>query len=218
MIPVHPEFPPREPSPPPRVPRRPSSRREACPEAHRPELVPRLTTRTSPPFRHATRDSAQPLHPASAQSHPRPSPAPRPHPPPDPGPRPPPVPGPRPPPVPGPRPPAPLRPSYARRLSRVVDYAWCHARHHAYLSPLTPQLDGYLSLEQFNECGALPYRFSRAPRSWKVSSQGGVAAEVSGGREDDATDGTGQGGGLCSGAPVARHRVEHAAEWVGRRL
>ena len=37
---------------------RPSPRREA----HRPQLAPRLTTQTSPPFRHATRDSAQQLH------------------------------------------------------------------------------------------------------------------------------------------------------------
>ena len=93
-----------------------------------------------------------------------------------------------------------------------------HARHHAYLSPLTPQPDGYLSLEQFNECGALPDRFGRAPHSLKVSSRDGVAAEVSGGREDDAAGGTGQGSGIIPGAPVARHRVEHAAERVGRRL
>jgi hypothetical protein len=53
---------------------------------------------------------------------------------------------------------------------------------------------GYLSLEQFHECGALPNRFSRAPHSWKVSSRGGVAAGVSGGREDGAAGGTGQGG------------------------
>jgi len=69
-----------------------------------------------------------------------------------------------------------------------------HARHHAYLGPLTPQPDGYLSLEQFHECGALPNRFSRAPHSLKVSSRGGVAAGVSGGREDGAAGGTGQGG------------------------
>jgi len=70
-----------------------------------------------------------------------------------------------------------------------------HAWHHAYLGPLTPQPDGYLPLEQFNECGALPNRFSRAPHSWKVSSRGGVAAEVSGGREDGAAGGTGGGAG-----------------------
>jgi hypothetical protein len=74
-----------------------------------------------------------------------------------------------------------------------------HARHHAYLSPLTPQPDGYLSPEQFNGCGALPNRFGRAPHPLKVSSRGGVAAEVSGGREDDAAGGTGQGSGIIPG-------------------
>jgi hypothetical protein len=89
-----------------------------------------------------------------------------------------------------------------------------HARHHAYLSPLTPQPDGCLSFEQFNECGVLPNRFGRTPLLLKVSSWGGVAAGVSGGREDDAADGTGQGSGPVLGAPpVAQHRVEHAAGW-----
>ena len=74
-----------------------------------------------------------------------------------------------------------------------------HAWHHAYLGPLTPQTRWYLSLEQFHECGALPNRFSRAPHSWKVSSRGGVAAEVSGEREEDAAGGTGQGSGLILG-------------------
>src|SRR6185437_15350469 len=69
MIPAPPppEFPPRP--APPRVPGRPLPRRETCParpsprrEAHRPQLAPRLTTQTSPPFRHATRDSAQQRH------------------------------------------------------------------------------------------------------------------------------------------------------------
>jgi hypothetical protein len=46
MIPAPPGFP-RGPPPAPH------------PEAPRPQLAPRLTTQTSPPFRHATRDSAQ---------------------------------------------------------------------------------------------------------------------------------------------------------------
>ena len=73
------------------------------------------------------------------------------------------------------------------------------ARHHAYLSTLTPQPDGYLCLEQSNECGSLPHRFGRAPHSLKVSSRGGVAAGVSGGREDDAAGDTAQGSGLVLG-------------------
>ena len=119
------------------------------PEAHRPQLAPRLTTQTSPPFRHATRDSAQQTPLSARAMH------------------------------------------VGCRVSSTTPVR--HAWHHAYLGPLTPQPDGYLPLEQFNECGALPNRFSRAPHSWKVSSRGGVAAEVSGGREDGAAGGTGQG-------------------------
>jgi len=138
-------------------------RRETCPapaltpprgpppEAHRPQLAPRLTTQTSPPFRHATRDSAQQTPLSARAMH------------------------------------------VGCRVSSTTPVR--HAWHHAYLGPLTPQPDGYLPLEQFNECGALPNRFSRAPHSWKVSSRGGVAAEVSGGREDGAAGGTGGGAG-----------------------
>jgi hypothetical protein len=89
------------------------------------------------------------------------------------------------------------------------------ARHHAYLSPLTPQPDGYLSPEQFNECGALPDRFSRAPHSLKASSRGGVAAEVSGGREDDAAGGTGQGSGIIPGG-TRRSASCRARRRIGR--
>jgi len=166
MIPAPPRISPREPSPArresrppaPRAPApaslarragppRPSPRRAACPEAHRPQLAPRLTTQASPPFRHATRDSAQPPHPRSRPTSPRP------------------------PPVPRPAPACASSPSYPRLLSCTVDYTCVLGSHHAYLSPLTPQPDGYLSLEQFNERGVLPHRFGRAPRSLKVSSR-----------------------------------------------
>jgi hypothetical protein len=202
MIPA----PPRSSAPPPASPGprpRPFPRREASPEAYRPQLAPRLTTQTSPTLPYATRDSPQRPHPRSRPA----SPTRRRVPPPAP--------------ATGSRP-APACASSPRAMS--VDcrapstMPASHPPHYAHLSPLTPQPDGYLSLEQFNECGVLPHRLGRAPHSLKVSSRGGVAPEVSGGREDDATGGTGQGAGLSSGAPVARHRVEHAAEWVGRRL
>jgi hypothetical protein len=97
-------------------------------------------------------------------------------------------------------PPAPLRSELCPGFCRVSSTMLVHrARHHAYLSTLTPQPDGYLCLEQSNECGSLPHRFGRAPHSLKVSSRGGVAAGVSGGREDDAAGETAQGSGLVLG-------------------
>ena len=133
------------------------------PEAHRPQLAPRLTTQTSP--------TLPPRHKRFRPTTPPPF-------------------------LPGLTPPARAMPVGCRVPSTMPVR---HARHHAYLSPLTPQPDGYLSLEQFNECGALPNRFGRAPHPLKVSSRGGVAAEVSGGREDDAAGGTGQGSGIVPG-------------------
>jgi len=135
-------------------------------------------------------------------------------------PRPPPVPRPRPPrsaarlpapafppaPVsgPGPRPPArrrafrprplpPLPLSYARRLSHAIDCTCAPRRTILTSAPSHHTSTGYLPFEQFNECGVLPDRSGRVPHSLKVSSRGGVAAEVGGGREDGAAGGTGQG-------------------------
>ena len=52
----------------------------------------------------------------------------------------------------------------------------------------------------------------------KVSSRGGVVAGVSGGgREDDAADGTSQGRGWSSGAPVARRPSSAPPDGIGRR-
>ena len=88
-------------------------------------------------------------------------------------------------PCPPPRPPMPFRlarpcpsASPAPQLSAGVIAVGCrvpsttrvsHRPHHAFLSPLAPQPDGHLSLEHFSE-------------------RGGVAAGVSGGREDDAAE------------------------------
>src|SRR5690242_11479305 len=98
MIPAPPRI-----SAPPRVPPHESPpRRESCPRprpspprvllptalapprglprAHRPQLPPRLTTQTSPPFRHATRDSQRPTlvparpHPTRRRFPPAPAP------------------------------------------------------------------------------------------------------------------------------------------------
>jgi hypothetical protein len=225
MIPARPEFPPRprpheSPSPPP-----PATRPKAN-DADTPTLPPRHATPQEIPPNGSTPFSPG-LTPPAASSPPAVSP----------------VPGPLPAPLGGapsarafrPRlsarafPLAPFHPRLSTRASSPRTMLDCcrvsstilvrRARHHAYLSPLTPQPDGYLSLEQFNECGVLPDRFGRVPHSLKVNLRGGVAAGVSGGREDDAAGDTGQGERTCPrGRPVARHRVEHAAEWVGRRL
>jgi hypothetical protein len=138
---------------------------------------------------------------------------------------------------PGPRPPArrrafrprplpPLPLSYARRLSHAIDCTCAPRRTILTSAPSHHTSTGYLPFEQFNECGVLPDRSDRVPHSLKVSSRGGVAAEVGGGREDGAAGGTGQGEqtGTGSGSRlvlaggVARHRVKDAAGWVGRRL
>ena len=115
-------------------------------------------------------------------------------------------------------PPVPARPHPTRRQFPARGASGSRplarpARHHAYLSTLTPQPDGYLCLEQSNECGSLPHRFGRAPHSLKVSSRGGVAAGVSGGREDDAAGDTAQRSGLVlGGAPRS------ASCWARRRM
>jgi hypothetical protein len=214
---------------PPRISAPPRPAPSPASEVHRPQLAPRLTTQTLPPFRHATRDSPNGSTPRSRPASPHPPPVPRPR-------------CLRFPALCPPRsaarlPPAPFHPrlfarSYARLLSCVVDYA-CASRSAPCLpQPLTPQPDGYLSLEQFNECGSLPHRFGRAPHSLKVSSRGGVAAGVSGGREDDAAGDTGQGSGLVLGGTRrsascrARRRMgwsatlktRHAAPSLGREI
>jgi len=85
MIPTHPEFPPRpSPGPPLALSLPPRGPARVPASSHRARNAPRLTTQTSPPFRHATRDSTQwPRSPVAPKSSgPKPSwlarPAPRP--------------------------------------------------------------------------------------------------------------------------------------------
>ena len=233
---------PRSPCPAVRAPKSRAHPGSASPQPSRHKLAPRLTTQTSPtlPPRHKRFRPTTPPRSRSASSHPPPVPARA-------------ASGSRPLPAPlggapfHPRlttrtlrhassparacafPPAPADASLpelctsavaCRRLHLCVTLGAMLTSAPSHHNPM-----GYLSLEQFHECDALPNRFSRAPHSWKVSSRGGVAAGVSGGREDGAAGGTGQGSRLVPvGGPdwssrgVARHRAEYAAGWAGRRL
>lgn len=146
-------------------------RRESRPRL-RPQLAPRLTTQTSPTLPPRHKRFPQRLHPFPPGLTPPAASSP---------PAVPPVPGPLPAPLGGAPstrstrafPPAPLRSELCPGCCRVSSTMLVRrARHHAYLSTLTPQPDGYLCLEQSNECGSLPHRFGRAPHSLKVSSRG----------------------------------------------
>jgi len=160
-------------------------RRETCPapaltpprgpppEAHRPQLAPRLTTQTSPPFRHATRDSAQQRHSlpelcTSAVAF--------------------------------------------RRLRLCVTLGTMLTSAPSHHNPTG-------ICRSNNSMNVALYLIDSVERHIHGKSARGAAWRLRLAVNVRRTQRVAlvRGAGLSSGAPVARHRVEHTAEWAGRR-
>ena len=160
-------------------------RRETCPapaltpprgpppEAHRPQLAPRLTTQTSPLFRHATRDSAQQTPLSARAMH------------------------------------VGCRVSSTRLCVTLGTMLTSAPSHH--------KPDGICRSN--NSMNVALYLIDSVERHIHGKSARGAAWRLRLAVNVRRTQRVAlvRGAGLSSGAPVARHRVEHTAEWAGRR-